>query len=95
MRLDQRAKLTAAGVLTLDALAEHDGPVPGLGAGTLEGLRAQARLQLRVLAHVTACRDVIVWSRTRTHAEQFATAAAREGFGVMVASDAATSSPCS
>ncbi|PPH17080.1 DNA helicase [Rathayibacter sp. AY1C4] len=47
MRLDQRAKLGAAGVLTLDALAEHDGPVPGLSAGTLEGLRAQARLQVR------------------------------------------------
>lgn len=47
MRLDQRAKLAAAGVMTLDALAEHDGPVPGLGSGTLETLRAQARLQLR------------------------------------------------
>lgn len=47
MRLDQRAKLAAVGVMTLDALAEHDGPVPGLGSGTLETLRAQARLQVR------------------------------------------------
>ncbi|MCJ1696378.1 TM0106 family RecB-like putative nuclease [Rathayibacter caricis] len=46
MRLDQRAKLAAAGVTTLDALAEHVGAVPGLGAGTLDSLRAQARLQV-------------------------------------------------
>ncbi|KZX21813.1 TM0106 family RecB-like putative nuclease [Rathayibacter tanaceti] len=47
LRLDQRAALAAAGVMTLDALAEHVGPVPGMGSGSLESLRAQARLQLR------------------------------------------------
>jgi ornithine cyclodeaminase len=78
-------RTAAAGAVAARTLASPDiGRIGILGAGV------QARLQLRVLAHVTACRDVIVWSRTRTHAEQFATAAAREGFGVMVASDAAT-----
>ncbi|MBF4462896.1 MULTISPECIES: TM0106 family RecB-like putative nuclease [unclassified Rathayibacter] len=46
LRLDQRAKLAAAGVTTIDGLASGRGPVPGLGAGALESLRAQARLQL-------------------------------------------------
>ncbi|QHC58001.1 bifunctional RecB family nuclease/DEAD/DEAH box helicase [Rathayibacter sp. VKM Ac-2760] len=46
MRLDQRAKLAAAGITTLDALAVSEGPVPGMSAGAAETLRAQARLQL-------------------------------------------------
>lgn len=46
LRLDQRAKLAASGITTIDALAASGGPVAGLGAQTLESLRAQARLQL-------------------------------------------------
>nr|WP_254071619.1 MULTISPECIES: bifunctional RecB family nuclease/DEAD/DEAH box helicase [unclassified Rathayibacter] len=46
MRLDQRGKLASAGITTLDALAASEGAVPGLSAGALETLRAQARLQL-------------------------------------------------
>ncbi|WP_220037456.1 MULTISPECIES: bifunctional RecB family nuclease/DEAD/DEAH box helicase [unclassified Curtobacterium] len=45
MRLDQRARLIAAGVTSIDALATAEGPVPGVSAATLATLRAQARLQ--------------------------------------------------
>ena len=47
MRLTQRAKLAAAGVTTIDALALAAGPVEGMTDTTLETLRAQAALQLR------------------------------------------------
>ncbi|WKK70785.1 TM0106 family RecB-like putative nuclease [Rathayibacter oskolensis] len=46
MRVDQRAKLAAAGVTTIDSLAASTGAVPGISAGTLDSLRDQARLQL-------------------------------------------------
>jgi uncharacterized protein len=42
----QRAKLSASGISTIDALAVADGPPEGMAAGRFEGLRAQARLQL-------------------------------------------------
>ncbi len=47
LRTTQRARLAAAGVTTIDALAAGDGPVEGIGRGTLDRLRAQARLQVR------------------------------------------------
>ncbi|MBB2966843.1 TM0106 family RecB-like putative nuclease [Leifsonia aquatica] len=47
MRVTQRAHLVAAGLGTIDALAESTGPVDGIPDGTLDGLREQARLQLR------------------------------------------------
>ncbi|QTX05700.1 TM0106 family RecB-like putative nuclease [Agromyces archimandritae] len=47
MRVTQRARLMAAGIATIDDLAASTGPVDGVAAATLEGLRAQARLQLR------------------------------------------------
>lgn len=47
LRVSQRERLRAAGVETIDALADSSAAVPGIGAGTLDGLRTQARLQLR------------------------------------------------
>lgn len=46
MRSTQRARLIAAGVGTIDALADRADPVPGLSARTLAALRAQAVVQL-------------------------------------------------
>jgi uncharacterized protein len=41
----QRAKLEAAGVVTMTGLSTHEGRVPQLAAGTLARLQTQARLQ--------------------------------------------------
>jgi predicted RecB family nuclease len=49
MRLTQRRKLNAAGITTIDELAEAPDQIPELSAATLAGLRAQARIQ--VLPH--------------------------------------------
>jgi predicted RecB family nuclease len=46
MRMTQRKKLAAAGVSTIEHLAERMLPVPGLAAATLTGLREQAAIQL-------------------------------------------------
>ncbi|MGT2427068.1 TM0106 family RecB-like putative nuclease [Amnibacterium kyonggiense] len=42
----QRDRLRAVGVATIDDLAAHEGAVEGIGAGPLQRLRLQARLQL-------------------------------------------------
>ncbi|WP_369370283.1 TM0106 family RecB-like putative nuclease [Promicromonospora sp. Populi] len=42
----QRAKLSASGITTIDALATAEDPPDGMAAGRFAGLRAQARLQL-------------------------------------------------
>jgi uncharacterized protein len=42
----QRARLSAAGISTIDALATAEQPPDGMAAARFEGLRAQARLQL-------------------------------------------------
>ncbi|MEV0893036.1 TM0106 family RecB-like putative nuclease [Promicromonospora sp. NPDC050262] len=42
----QRARLSASGITTIDALATAEDPPDGMAAGRFEGLRAQARLQL-------------------------------------------------
>ncbi|WP_258724367.1 TM0106 family RecB-like putative nuclease [Cellulomonas sp. NS3] len=47
LRTTQRARLRDAGVRTVDELATSSGPVAGVGAATLDALRAQARLQVR------------------------------------------------
>jgi len=47
MRVTQREHLIATGLNTIDALADSTGPVEGIPEGTLDGLREQARLQLR------------------------------------------------
>ena len=47
MRPVQRARLRAAGIDTIDALAAASAPPPGMNADTFETLRAQAALQLR------------------------------------------------
>ncbi len=46
LRTDQRARLRAAEITTVDQLAAHSGPVAGVADRTLERLRAQARLQV-------------------------------------------------
>ncbi|RYV49397.1 TM0106 family RecB-like putative nuclease [Pengzhenrongella frigida] len=47
MRGTQRTRLRDAGVTTIDDLAASTVPVPKIGAGTLDKLRAQAALQVR------------------------------------------------
>lgn len=47
LRRTQRVKLRAAGIASIDQLAATSGPVEGLSARALGGLRAQAALQLR------------------------------------------------
>ncbi len=47
MRLSQRAKLNAAGIVTIDDLAASDGVIDGIPNRTLASLRAQATLQIR------------------------------------------------
>ncbi|MDM7830255.1 TM0106 family RecB-like putative nuclease [Cellulomonas edaphi] len=46
VRKVQRARLAAAGIETIDQLAQSDEAVPGMSAATLAGLRLQARLQV-------------------------------------------------
>ncbi len=46
LRVTQRARLRAAGIATIDALAVGDAAVAGIGTATVEKLRAQARLQV-------------------------------------------------
>lgn len=46
MRTSQRVRLIDAGVTTMTALADHDGPVPDLAAKSVRALRDQARLQI-------------------------------------------------
>ena len=47
MRTTQRTRLRAAGVTTVDELAAGTGTVAGMAVGTVENLRAQARLQVQ------------------------------------------------
>jgi predicted RecB family nuclease len=46
MRMTQRETLTAEGINTVEELAASTGPVDGMAASTLAGLRTQARLQV-------------------------------------------------
>ncbi|AHG92226.1 ornithine cyclodeaminase/mu-crystallin (plasmid) [Gemmatirosa kalamazoonensis] len=78
-------RTAAAGAVAARALARRDASVIGLlGAGV------QALLQLRLLAHVTPARAVLVWNRTRERAESLVAEAALLGFNASVAPDAAT-----
>ena len=49
LRRGQRERLLAAGIRTIDDLAESSGPVDGIGQRTLATLRAQAALQLQAI----------------------------------------------
>ncbi len=49
MRMQQRARLSDAGIVRIDELAEHKGSVAGIPGTTMKALRAQARLQVRQL----------------------------------------------
>ncbi len=46
LRSTQRARLAAAGITTIEQLAASTGPVDGIAASTLMGLREQAALQI-------------------------------------------------
>ncbi len=46
MRMTQRDTLMAGGIVTVEDLATSTGPVDGMAASTLAGLRTQARLQV-------------------------------------------------
>ncbi|MBF6621644.1 MAG: TM0106 family RecB-like putative nuclease [Patulibacter sp.] len=50
LRVSQRERLRQAGIESVDALADSSVAVPGIGTGTLDGLRTQAKLQLRAEA---------------------------------------------
>jgi ornithine cyclodeaminase len=52
------------------------------------GAGVQGRLQLELLAHVTPCREVMVYSRTPARAERYARDMAGVGFQVTVAPSA-------
>ena len=72
-----------AGAVAARALARRDTRRIGIiGAGV------QGRLQLRLLMHVTACRDVIIHSRTQAHAKAYTHELAAEGFHIEVAPSA-------
>ncbi len=58
MRPVQRARLRAAGIETIDALAEAAAPPAGMNSDTFETLRAQARLQIRADAEGAPTYDV-------------------------------------
>ena len=58
MRPVQRARLRAAGIETIDALAAASDAPEGMNADTFENLRAQARLQLRADAEGVPTFDV-------------------------------------
>lgn len=58
MRPVQRARLRAAGIETIDALAAASEAPEGMNADTFENLRAQARLQLRADAEGVPTYDV-------------------------------------
>ncbi|WP_091230330.1 bifunctional RecB family nuclease/DEAD/DEAH box helicase [Microbacterium sp. 3J1] len=58
MRPVQRARLRAAGIETIDALALATDAPSGMNTDTFEGLRAQARLQLRADAEGETTYDV-------------------------------------
>ncbi len=47
LRMTQREKLMSAGITTIDDLAAHSGPLPGIGHDTYTRLQRQARLQIR------------------------------------------------
>ncbi|MDN3443268.1 bifunctional RecB family nuclease/DEAD/DEAH box helicase [Microbacterium sp. APC 3901] len=58
MRPVQRARLRAAGIETIDALADAVTPPDGMNTDTFETLRAQARLQIRADAEGEPTYDV-------------------------------------
>ncbi|MFJ2542957.1 TM0106 family RecB-like putative nuclease [Microbacterium sp. NPDC087589] len=58
MRPVQRARLRAAGIETIDALADAITPPDGMNTDTFETLRAQARLQIRAEAEGAPTYDV-------------------------------------
>ncbi len=73
-------RTAAAGAIAAKHLARSRPARIGIvGTGT------QARMQLAWLVHVTGCRDVTVWGRSETRAEQYRIDMTASGFAVRVA----------
>ena len=70
----------AAGAVAARHLAPPIERIGIIGAGV------QGRFQLRALAHVTECRDVVVWSRSVQRAAVYRDEMAAEGWTVRIAS---------
>jgi len=78
------ARTAAAGAIAAKYLARKKPVQIGIvGTGT------QARMQLEWLPHVIDCRDVMVWGRSKTRAEQYRKDMTAAGFVVRVAADIA------
>jgi ornithine cyclodeaminase len=69
----------AAGAVAARHLAGDVGRIGMIGAGV------QGRFQLRALAHVTRCRRVAVWSRSRERAEAYRDELGDEGWEIDIA----------
>ena len=66
--------------------ARHLGPENVSQIGIV-GTGIQARVQLAYLAHVTSCRDVMVWGRSEENAQAYARDVSAQGFEVRVAAN--------
>ena len=84
-------RTAAAGALFARHLAPPPSQVSRIG---ILGTGTQARLQLQLLADVTACRDVLVWGRTAEHADAYCRDMSNRGFRVEVAPDPAAVAAC-
>ncbi len=72
----------AAGAVAARHLApRRPGRIGVIGAGS------QARFQVRALAHVTECREVLVWGRRRDRLEAYRDELAPEGWRVEITED--------
>jgi len=54
------------------------------------GTGVQARFQLQYLAHITKCRDVLVWGRTRSNVQQYMNDMEKEGWNIRAVDDVQT-----
>ncbi len=77
-------RTAAAGALAAKYLAP--GNVHRIG---ILGTGIQARMQLRELAAVSSCREVLVWGRNAEHADRYCNAMQMEGYRIEVATDPA------
>lgn len=76
-------RTAAAGAVAADFLARHSLRTVGvIGSGV------QARFQIRCLSAVRSFSDIMVWSPTRTHVEQYCRDMSAEGFDARPAASA-------
>ena len=75
-------RTAVAGAIAAKHLAPH--PVTKIG---IAGTGLQAEIQIQHLAHVTPCRDVLIWGRNPSKVQAFIERVAGQGFNVSAASD--------